>query len=61
MAKLKMSEKSYSNLISAERKLLDNLPEYDKLDECGADCSALRAMTQEYLDKIAKMKQYYAP
>lgn len=61
MAKVKMSNTSYANLIDAERKLMDSIPEFDKLEECGEDCTALREMTRYNLDRIAKMKQYYAP
>jgi hypothetical protein len=61
VGKLKLDSKSYANLLDAERKLLSNLPEFDRLDECGSDCSELRAMTQTWLGQIAKMKEYYSP
>lgn len=61
MGKIKLSRERYDELIAAERKLNDLLPEYDKLEECGVDCTAFRQINAERLPQIAAIKKNYGP
>lgn len=61
MGKVKLSKERYKELIDAERKLNELLPEYDHLEECGYDCTQLRMINQQRGEQIQAMKKYYAP
>ena len=61
MGKIKLTKERYQQLLKAERELLDLLPEYDKLEECGVDCTSLRQVNADRLPQIAALKKHYAP
>jgi len=60
-SKIRLSPESYQGLLVAERNLHDLIPEMDKMEDCGIDCVTYRAALKEMLDRIEKMKLYYAP
>lgn len=61
MAEIKLSKERYAELLRAERALLDLLPEYDKAESCGIDCSPLKALHDEYMERIQSIKDNYGP
>lgn len=56
-----LPKENYAKLLQAERDLTDAVAELDKAEECGIDCAAARALQSEALERIAKIKQHYAP
>lgn len=56
-----MTAEEHQNLLAAERKLNDVLPDIDGLEECGVDCQQLRAYRQQRMDQIAALKKNFAP
>lgn len=58
---VRLSREAYQELLNAERRLHDMLPEYDKAEECGIECQYLREGTADILARIAKMKTHYQP
>lgn len=61
MAKIRLSRERYNEMLAAERIFHDLLPDIDNLEQCGEDCLAMRQVVQEELDRISKVKQYFAP
>jgi hypothetical protein len=61
MAKVKLSQKRYADLLAAERKHLDLLPVYDDLEACGEDCKAMREITDTELTRIQEIKKRFGP
>ena len=59
MAKIKLSKARLQELLAAERKLLELLPEYDKVEECGVDCLQFRQVTDDRLKQIAAIKKNF--
>lgn len=60
-SKLRLTTDKYRELLSAERALHDLLPEMDAAQDCGIDCQAYREIHSQAMERIAKLKQYYAP
>lgn len=60
-SKIRMSKERYDELVKAERMLNDLLPVYDKLEECGVDCTGFRQINAERLPQIAAMKKNFGP
>lgn len=58
---IKMSPSTHQKLLDAERELTMLQPEFDKAQECGVECQALRESSTNMLQRISKIKQYYAP
>lgn len=56
-----LSQDLYAKLLQAERDLTDIVKELDKAEACDYDCRELRAMQEQKLAWIAKVKQNYAP
>lgn len=61
MAKITMSKEQYQNVTKAERQLTDVLPDLDKLEDCGVDCSAAKEHVKQELARASKLKQHFAP
>jgi hypothetical protein len=61
MADIRLDAQRYQELLKAERDLLDLIPTYDRLEECGQDCSGLREVNAATVEKIAKIKQHFPP
>lgn len=58
---IKLDRATYAELLENERRLHDFLGELDKADECGIDCSLMRAERIQILERISKLKEHYAP
>jgi hypothetical protein len=56
-----MSKQHYDALIQAERKFREVLPEFDKMEDCGEDCTEIRQLVTDRLGKIEALKRNYAP
>ena len=58
---IRMSRADYDKLVQADRDLANVMPEFDKLESCGIDCAAVRQKWSDTREKIAAIKQHYAP
>ena len=61
MQEIRLTKKRYAELLAAERKLLDLLPVYAQLEDCGENCDAMRGVTDTELQRIQKIKENFAP
>lgn len=61
MAGIRMSPERLKELLVAERQFLDLLPDLDKLEQCGEDCSLEREAVRVKVEQISKLKQHFAP
>jgi len=61
MAKIKLSQRRYAELLAAERKHLDLIPVYADLEACGEDCAAMREITDTELQRIQEIKTRFGP
>lgn len=60
-SKFRLTTDKYRELLASERALHDLLPEMDAAQDCGIDCQAYREIHAQAMEKIAKLKTYYAP
>lgn len=56
-----LSPEDYSNLNRVERNLNTLFETIDKLESCGADCQALRAVIADSQHRISNMKKHFPP
>lgn len=61
MSKTKMTKEEYTNLLTAERKIADVLPDIDNLENCGVECQELRTLLQQRQQQITQVKRHFAP
>lgn len=59
MKKVELDDQSLRNVISAQRDLHELLPEVDKLEECGVECSDLRYQIKENLARSQAIIRNY--
>lgn len=59
MADIRLDRQRYDELIKTERDLLELLPVMDKLEECGEDCSSIKEVVRQYVERIGKVKQHF--
>lgn len=58
---IKLTEQEYADLLTNERNLSAILTEFDKAEQCGLECSQLRAIAQQQLDLAQRLKKHYSP
>lgn len=56
-----MSPEDYANLTRVEANMNNLWGDIDKLESCGADCQALRAVIADSQNRIANMKKHFSP
>lgn len=56
-----MSPEDYANLTRVESNMNNLWQDIDKLESCGADCQALRAVIADSQNRIANMKKHFSP
>ena len=61
MPGIRMSPERYRELLTAERNFLDLIPDLDKLEQCGEDCTMEREAVRVKVEQISKLKQHFAP
>ena len=61
MSGIRLTKDDHAELLEAERKLLEMLPEYDKAEACGIDCQNMRHDNTAALNQIRAIKTHYAP
>lgn len=61
MASVKLDPERYQQLLDAERQLMDILSDYDKAEQCGIDCTEIKALNAEARRRIAKTKEHFGP
>ena len=57
---IKLPADQVAELRRSERTLMDILPEFDKMEQCGIECQELRAARDEAAERIGKLLQYFA-
>ena len=61
MHKLMLPPDKIAELKQRQRELHDILPEIDKLEQCGQDCSAEHEVLQEAQRRITNILKFYGP
>lgn len=63
MAKLReaFTRQHYDGLKKTQRELADMLSEFDKLGECGLDCTAWREIHREMTANLEAFERHYLP
>lgn len=61
MAQPTLTRDQMTALNNMERQLNDSLTTLDKLEDCGQDCSAMKGLIAESLQRSAKLRQHFAP
>lgn len=61
MAGFNLSPERAIELAQRQRELHDILPELDKLEQCGVDCTAPHEILRDAQNKIAKLLEFYGP
>lgn len=56
---IKLPPEMIAELKIRQRELHDFLTEFDKLEDCGEDCQAVRQLHQQAADKIEKLLKHY--
>jgi hypothetical protein len=56
-----MKPETYAQLLKDQRALTDSLSNFDKLEECGEDCTTARAWVANQLDRISALIKNFAP
>lgn len=59
MQDIKLPADKYTELLVAERKLREQIPNFDKLEACGEDCTPMRVMIAEELKRIEAIKKNF--
>jgi hypothetical protein len=60
VSEIKLSREVYDQLKRDERKLLDLLPQCDRLDACQIDTGSYRGVIQSLLDNISQLENQFA-
>lgn len=61
MERIELSEEHVNSLVQADRDLGELLPYYDKLEECGVNCTAWREINLDKRNQISKLREHFAP
>lgn len=56
-----LSPLNVQKLKDHQRQMHDIIAEYDRLEECGADCQAEKALAAEKVRQIGKMLENFGP
>lgn len=61
MAGVRLSQERYDELILTERMMLEMLPDLDKLEQCGEDCTVEKQAVANKVQQITKIKEHFSP
>lgn len=61
MSKIKLTTEKITELRQHQRALHDILPELDNAEKCGVDCTMMRELRNDAMDKIENIIKYFGP
>lgn len=58
---IKLSKERYAQLLQSERNLTGVADDLNKLEQCGVDCTEMKQLVADQLEKSAKVRQLFGP
>lgn len=58
---VKLTTGQLNNLLQAEHALSTVLTDYDKAEQCGADCQEVRLLVQEAIQRSQQIRRHFGP